>query len=96
MYHLGISHVSENAQGKFRTPDLARPWAGTYASSSMIHVTRDTSLAQLQEIVKTVPATRGERPEFVRSVQQSLRVEGYALSEAEVSSAVKSVLYVST
>jgi hypothetical protein len=62
----------------------------------MIRVTRDTSLAQLQEIVKTVPASCGVRPEFVRSVQQSLRVEGYAMSEAEVSSAVESVLHVST
>ncbi len=61
----------------------------------MIPVTRDTSLAQLQEIVKMVPATRGVRPEFVRSVQQSLRVEGYTLSEAEVTSAVESVLHVS-
>lgn len=60
----------------------------------MIPVTRDTSLAQLQEIVKMVPATRGVRPEFVRSVQQSLRVEGYTLSEAEVTSAVESVLHV--
>jgi hypothetical protein len=62
----------------------------------MIRVTRDTPLAQLQEIVKLVPASRGVRPEFVRSVQQSLRVEGYALSGAEVSCAVESVLHIST
>jgi hypothetical protein len=43
-----------------------------------------------------VPATRRVRPDFVRSVQESLRVEGYLLSEAEVSSAVESVLHVST
>lgn len=61
----------------------------------MIRITRDTPLAQLVEIVRAVPASRGVRPDFVRSVQQSLRVEGYVMSEAELSRAVGSVLHVS-
>jgi hypothetical protein len=62
----------------------------------MIRVTANSSLADLVKLLKAAPPTRGVRPEFVRSIQQSLRVEGYALSEAEVSRAVDSVLRVST
>jgi hypothetical protein len=62
----------------------------------MVRISRDSPLAELVEIVKATPPTRGVRAEFVRSVQQSLRVEGYVLSEAEVRRAVENVLHVST
>jgi hypothetical protein len=58
----------------------------------MAPVTRDTRWQDLQAIVKAAKPSLGVRDEFVRSVQQSLRVEGYELAEAQVRRAVEAVV----
>lgn len=58
----------------------------------MVLVTRDTSLLDLQAIVRAAKPSRGVRDEFVRSVQQSLRVEGYEVADAQVRHAVEAVV----
>jgi hypothetical protein len=49
-------------------------------------------LLDLQAIVRAAKPSRGVRDEFVRSVQQSLRVEGYEVADAQVRHAVEAVV----
>lgn len=55
----------------------------------MAPVTRDTKWQDLQALAKNARPSHGVRDHFVRSVQQSLEVEGYVLAEAQVRQAVE-------
>ena len=58
----------------------------------MVEITRDTTLEDLRALAKSVRPSSGLRAQFVQSVQQSLRVEGYLLGEDQVRRAVEGAL----
>jgi len=59
-------------------------------------ITRDTSWEDLRNLAKRAEPSRGVREEFVHSIQQSLRVEGYLVGEAQIRRAVQAVVGTAT
>jgi hypothetical protein len=59
----------------------------------MVQVTRETTWDELRALAKRAAPSRGLRDEFVQSIRQSLRVEGYVLAEAQVRRAVEVALH---
>ena len=75
------------------TVQFAKPKPGTYTHSAMQRVTGRTRLSDLHKVAKeSRPSNHLEEVlRLVRSVQQSLEVEGYPASEASVREAADRV-----